>query len=104
MRFNEGVRVCFVCGDVDFGGVKVVEVNRPDDLLGDTRREGDRHTILLAVLGIPGALAAEVGGVRQVTPGLVLKAVPLAEEVVPAVIADLGDRGCITDTWVMCGA
>ena len=28
----------------------------------------------------------------------------LAEEVVPAVIANLGDVGCITDTSVMCGA
>ncbi len=74
-------------------GVKVVEVNRPDDLLGDTRREGDRDPILLALLGIPGALAAEMGGVRQVTPRLVLEAVPLAEEVVPAVIANLGDLG-----------
>ena len=30
---------------------------------------------------------------RQVAPRLVLEAVPLAEEVVPAVIADLGDLG-----------
>jgi hypothetical protein len=79
VRFNESVGVCLVCSDVDFGGVKVVEVDRPDDLLGDTGREGDRDTILLALLEIPGALAAEVGGVRQVTPGLVLKAIPLAE-------------------------
>ena len=47
----------------------------------------------LTVLGDPGALPAEVRGVGQVAPAVVLEPVPLAEEVVAAVVADLDDRG-----------
>ena len=93
MGFNEGIRVSLVCSDVDRGRVEIVEVDRPNDLLGDAGCQSDRQPIPLTVLGIPGALPAQVGGVRQVAPRLVLKAVPLAEEVVPTVIADLGYLG-----------
>ena len=88
--FNEGIWVSLVCCDFDRRWVKVVEVDRPDDSLEeDAGCKGGRYPIPLAVLGIPGAVPAEVSGVRQIAPRLVLKSVPLAQEVVPAMVANL---------------
>jgi hypothetical protein len=61
VRFHGGIRIRLVHGDVDCVRVKLVEVHRPNDLLGDARREGDRDPVPFTMIGIPGALSAEVG-------------------------------------------
>jgi hypothetical protein len=61
VRFDKGVRIRLVRGDVDCLGVKIVEVHRSDDLLGDARRESDRDPVAFTMIGIPGALSAKVG-------------------------------------------
>jgi hypothetical protein len=44
--FDQGVRISFVRRDVDRGGVELVEVHRPDDVLRDAGREGHGQRIL----------------------------------------------------------
>ena len=60
MWFDEGLRISLVRGNIDRRRIEIVQVDRPYDLLGDACRERDGHPIALTVLGIPGALPAEV--------------------------------------------
>ena len=89
---------------VDLRRIEVVEVDRADHVLGDAGGQRDRDPVPLAVDLVPGARAAQVRGVGEVAPVLVLEAVPLLDEVVPAVVADLAIAGCIAAISVMCGA
>jgi hypothetical protein len=91
--FDEGVGIRFVCGDIDGGGVHVVEVDRSDDVLGDAGGKGDGDPVAFAVFGVPAALPAQVGGVGEVAPRLVFELLPPPEEVVAVVVADFGDVG-----------
>src|SRR5829696_6650720 len=91
VRFDEGVRVGLVGGDVNSGGIEVIEVDLADDVFGDAGGQRDSDPVAFAALGIPGALAAQMGGVREVAPRNVLELLPLAEEVVAVVVADRGD-------------
>ena len=74
--------------DIDRGRVEVPEAHRAHVGLGDAGGERDPHPAGLAGVGVVGAGAAEVGGVRQVAAGHVGEAVPLRQEVVAAVVAD----------------
>ena len=60
-----------------------------------------RDPVALAVLGVAGARAAQVGRVGEVAPVVAGEPVPLPEEVVAAVVADLLDgrvhRGDLRD-------
>jgi hypothetical protein len=55
--------------------------------------QGDGDSVLLAMLGIPPTLAAHMCRVSGVAPRPVTELVPLAEEVAPVVVTDLGDDG-----------
>ena len=66
---------------------------RADRGLGDAGGQRDADPVALAVDGVPGAGAAQMGGVGEVGPRDVAEAVPLADEVVAAVVADLDDLG-----------
>ena len=91
VRFDEGVGIGLVRGDVDLGRIQVAQVDGLDGLPRDAGRQRHRHPVALAVLGVPAALAAQVGGVREVAPRAVHEPVPLPEEVVAVVVADLAD-------------
>src|SRR3954463_2002389 len=65
VRHDEGVGIGLERGDVDGGRVEVVEVDRVYDVLGDPGGEGDGDAVALAVYGVPGALTAQVGAVRE---------------------------------------
>src|SRR6266508_4130029 len=82
VRFDEGVRIGFVRGDVHAGRIEVLQVDRPDDGLGYPRGQGDRHPVAFAMYLVPGALAAQVCGVGEFPPRLARELVPLADEVV----------------------
>src|SRR4051794_34686789 len=91
VRLDERVRVGLVRRHVDAVRVQVAEVDRLHDLARDPRRQGHPDPVVLPLLHAPGALAAQVRGVREVAPGLVTEALPLPQEVVAAVVADLTD-------------
>src|SRR5580658_1221640 len=79
-------------GRVDLRRVEVIEVDRAGNLLADAGGQGDGNPVTLAVDRIPGPGAAQVRGVGQVAPVLIGEAVPLLDEVVPAVITDPRDH------------
>ena len=89
---DKRVRVGRPRGRVDLRRVEVVEVDRPGDVLGDAGGQRDGDPVALAVDLVVGARAAQVRGVGEVAPVEVLEAVPLLDEVVAAVVADLVDR------------
>src|SRR4051794_28783195 len=103
VRLDEGVRVRLVRGDVNAVGVEVVEVDPTNDVLGDPGGERDGDPVPLAMHGVPRALAAQMGGVREVTPRHVSVPLPLTEEEVAVVVADLDDVGVhhrhLGDVW-----
>ena len=83
--FSSGVVV-----EVDGGGVAVAEVDGVADRLGDFGGEGHLHAAFLDAV-LVGAAAAHVGRVGEDAPGVVLELVPLLDEIVAAVVADLHD-------------
>ena len=91
VRLHEGVGISFELADVNRLWIEVVQVHGAHEVLGDASSQGHDHPVALTPLGVPGALPAEVGGVREITPGNITEAVPLTEEVVAVVIADLGN-------------
>ena len=74
-------------------------------VLGDAGGQGDGDPVALAVDLVVGAGAAQMRGVGEVAPVEVLEAVPLLDEVVAAVVADLARSagGCALISR-MCGA
>ena len=91
VRFNEGLRIGLVRRNINGRRVEIVEIDRPNYILRNTSGQCHRDPVPLAVLSIPGALATQMSRVRQVAPWLIFKPVPLAEEVVAIVVANLGD-------------
>jgi len=87
VRFHQRVRVGFERPNVDRCWIKVVEVDGAHDFFGDAGGESDGDTVALAGCGVPGALAAEMSGVSEIPPRLMLELVPLAKEVVAVVVA-----------------
>ena len=74
----------FVGGNVNLSRVEVVEIDGAHDTLGYPGGQGDPHPALLAVLGVVGAGAEKMGGVRKVAPVVAGELIPLRQEVVPA--------------------
>src|SRR6478672_8059812 len=84
--------------EVDVRRVEIVEVDPAGDVLGDPGGQGHRDPVDLAELGVVGPGTAEVRRVGEVAPVIAGEPVPLGEEVVAAVIADLLDgRMCLGD-------
>jgi hypothetical protein len=79
VRFDEGVRISLVRDNVDLCGIEVVQVHRPNDILGYPGGQRDRDPITFTVLGAPRSLTPEVSRMGEVTPGLVFEALPLLE-------------------------
>lgn len=80
----------------DTGGVAITEVDFPAGGFGDASGEGDLDaTIFDAVLEATDA--AHMGRMGQDAPRVMGEAVPLLEEVIPAVVADFFDEGAVGD-------
>ena len=77
---------------VDRAPVTVAEVDLPAGGLGNAGGEGHAHAGRLdAGLLVVGADAVDVRRVGEGAPGLVLELVPLLQEIIAAVVADLAD-------------
>jgi hypothetical protein len=56
MRFNEGVRIGLVHGNINGRRVEIVEIDRPYYILRNAGGQRHRDPVSLAMLGIPSAL------------------------------------------------
>src|SRR3954453_9178568 len=88
---DERLGVAVPGGGVDRRGVEVAEVDRARQGLRDAGGQRHGDPVALALRLVPGPGATQVRGVREVTPVVVLEALPLLDELVAEVVADLGD-------------
>ena len=86
---HEGIGVGGPGLQIDLGRIKVVEVDRADDGLRDGSSQSYRDSQPLARDRVVGADAAQVRAVGQVGQVVAAEPIPLLDEVVAAVIADL---------------